>query len=97
MKKRGKITLQTRRNHGCNRTSTSAVKNRRQHTCTKQKANLDNVVKKTKKKITKQVDWGCLRGCNRKSPTNNITNTHIRIQKQNPQKKKTMQESSFYK
>jgi hypothetical protein len=25
LKKRGKITLQTRKNHGCNRTSTSAV------------------------------------------------------------------------
>jgi uncharacterized protein (DUF2235 family) len=69
------------------------LKNRRQHTCTKQnitkqKANLDNVVKKTKRKIQKQVDWGCLCGCNRKSRTNNITNTYIRIQKEKKKKKK---------
>jgi hypothetical protein len=69
------------------------MKNKRQHTCTKLKANLDTVAKKTKRKIQVQVDWGCLRGCNHKSLANNITKTHIR--KQN--KKKTMQKNSCYK
>jgi hypothetical protein len=44
--------------------------------------------KKPKRKIKTQVDWGCLCGCNCKSPTNNITNTYIRIPPKKKKKKK---------
>ncbi len=45
-----KIYIKKKKNHGCNCINIFTIKNKRQHTCTKLKANLDNVAKKTKRK-----------------------------------------------
>ncbi len=48
-RKKEKLQLHKRKNHGCNYTNTFAMKNKRQHTCTKLKANTDNFAKKKQK------------------------------------------------